>query len=59
MTVTMSDAGALRHWLDDHLVTNVGCGPTDVDVTPDSAGSLFDALLDSVESAQAGSGSCV
>jgi hypothetical protein len=52
MTVTMSDAGALRHWLDDYLVTNVGCGPTDVD-------SLCDALLDIVESAQAGSGSGV
>ena len=25
------DEGALRHWLADYLVTNVGCSPYDID----------------------------
>ena len=25
------DEGALRHWLADYLVTNIGCSPYDID----------------------------
>ena len=28
---SMYDEGALRHWLVDYLVTNIGCRPDEVD----------------------------
>jgi phthiocerol/phenolphthiocerol synthesis type-I polyketide synthase B len=31
MTSSSYDEGALRHWLADYLVTNVGCSPYDID----------------------------
>ena len=49
------DEDALRHWLADYLVTNVGCSLYDIDALGDSDSHVLDDLFDSVESAPAGS----
>jgi hypothetical protein len=39
----MSDDAALRKWLADYLVTNIGCSPNDVDFDASFNGAPADS----------------